>query len=505
MRASGVLLPISSLPSKYGIGAFSREAYEFVDKLSEAGQKYWQILPLGPTGYGESPYQSFSTFAGNPYFIDLEALIREGLLSRDACDACDFGDDDVLVDYGKLYKARYRLLWQAFEQYETAASCTGDGCTDAADSSRFDGFRQENQSWLADYALYMAVKDDFGGQCWSDWPRDIRNREPEAMAVCKKRLKHRITFYEWLQYEFDCQWRNLKAYANDRGIRIIGDLPIYGAFDSADTWANPELFQFDGQNVPVAVAGCPPDGFAADGQLWGNPLYRWDYHRETDFSWWTWRIRYSLKLYDVVRIDHFRGFDEYYSIPFGETTARNGHWEKGPGIEFFNILKKEIPNLPVIAEDLGYLTPSVIQLVKDTGFPGMKIIEFAFDSREAGNYLPYTYDKNCVVYTGTHDNQTIRGWIDEMNVKDRALAYGYLNLYDRKTEVLYKDFIRLALSSVADTAIIPMQDYLGLGAEARLNTPSTLGNNWRWRLKPGQFTQNLVIEMHSLAKVYGRL
>ncbi len=505
MRACGVLLPISSLPSKYGIGAFSREAYDFVDQLRAAGQKYWQILPLGPTGYGDSPYQSFSTFAGNPYFIDLETLVQDGFLTREDCDACDFGDDSASVDYGKLYQARYSLLWQAFEVYKTDICGEGEGDKGAAAAAEFDRFRQSNQSWLDDYALYMAVKDDFGGQCWSDWPADIRNRKPEAMAACKERLVDRITFYEWLQYEFDRQWRRLKAYANDRGVKIIGDLPIYVAFDSADTWANPELFQFDENNVPVAVAGCPPDGFAADGQLWGNPLYRWDYHRETDFSWWTWRIRYSLKLYDVVRIDHFRGFDEYYSIPYGETTARNGHWEKGPGIEFFNAVKKQIPDLPVIAEDLGYLTPSVIQLVKDTGFPGMKIIEFAFDSREAGNYLPYTYDRNCVVYTGTHDNQTIQGWLDEMNIDDRALAYGYLNLYDRDPKELYKEFIRLALGSVADTAVIPMQDYLGLGAGARLNTPSTLGNNWRWRLKPGQFSQNLVIEMHSLAKVYGRL
>ena len=491
MRACGVLLPVSSLPSKYGIGAFSKEAYDFVDRLCQAGQRYWQILPLGPTGYGDSPYQSFSTFAGNPYFIDLEQLIADGLLTREQCEACDFGWDPSCIDYGKLYRERYPLLRLAFSH-------------DTQSQAALTDFRQTHQGWLEDYALYMAVKEDFDGRCWSDWPENIRNRRPEAMELYRVQLADTVDFYVWLQYQFDRQWRRLKDYANERGILIIGDLPIYVAFDSADTWASPELFQFDDNNEPLAVAGCPPDGFAADGQLWGNPLYRWDYHRDTDYAWWVRRIRHSLQLYDVVRIDHFRGFDEYYSIPYGAVTARGGHWEPGPGMDFFDSVKKQISHLPVIAEDLGYLTPSVMELVKNTGFPGMKIIEFAFDSRESGNYMPYTYEKNCVVYTGTHDNQTLKGWLEEMDGADRALAFDYLNL-KQAPEDLYKYFIRLALSSVADTAMIPMQDYLGLGPEARLNTPSTLGNNWCWRLEPGQFTQNLAIEMRGLAKVYGRL
>ena len=370
MRACGMLLPVSSLPSPYGIGAFSESAYRFVDTLKEAGQKYWQILPLGPTSYGDSPYQSFSTFAGNPYFIDLDQLIKEDLLLKEECDACDFGSDPRYIDYGKLYESRFTLLKKAYRRsLEKPAEA-------------FETFKKENSEWVGEYGLYMAVKNHFGGVSWNQWDEDIRNREEKAMEHYRELCREEIDFYAWLQYEFYTQWGALKGYANENGIQIIGDIPIYVAFDSADTWAAPEMFQFDENNEPKAVAGCPPDGFSATGQLWGNPLYDWEYHKKTGYQWWIRRIVYCFKLYDIVRIDHFRGFDEYYSIPYGDPTAEFGHWEKGPGIGLFNALKEALGEIPVIAEDLGYLTPSVIQLVKDTGYPGMKVLEIAFDSRE---------------------------------------------------------------------------------------------------------------------------
>ena len=365
MRASGILMPVSSLPSRYGIGSFSKSAYEFVDMLKEAGQRYWQILPLGPTSYGDSPYQSFSTFAGNPYFIDLDQLVEEGWLTEKECLAADFGKNPAQVDYGKIYKSRFKLLRKAYER-------AGVG-----EDQEFLVFKRENDYWLRDYALFMAVKDRFEGVAWNEWAEDIRLRWDNAMDYYQRELYFDVEFYSWLQYLFMKQWTKLKTYANDNGIRIIGDIPIYVAFDSADVWANPALFQFDRDNVPVAVAGCPPDGFAADGQLWGNPLYRWDYHRATGYEWWIRRIAYCRKLYDVVRIDHFRGFDEYFSIPYGDKTAHGGHWEKGPGMELFRAVEARLGKLDIIAEDLGYITDSVKQLVWESGFPGMKVLEFA--------------------------------------------------------------------------------------------------------------------------------
>ena len=376
MRASGILMPVFSLPSRYGIGSFSKSAYQFVDMLKKAGQKYWQILPLCPTSYGDSPYQSFSTYAGNPYFIDLDQLIEEKLLTRKECQACGFGDDPQDIDYGKLYENRFKLLRKAYER------------ANVGEDQEFEAYRRENAWWLDDYALFMAVKDQFDGVAWNEWAEDIRLRWSNAMDYYRRELYYEIEFYSYLQFVFMKQWKKLKNYANINGIEIIGDIPIYVAFDSADAWANPELFQFDAENLPTAVAGCPPDGFSADGQLWGNPLYRWDYHRETGFDWWIRRIAYCSELYDVVRIDHFRGFDEYYSIPYGDTTARNGHWEKGPGIALFEAAKNRLGELNIIAEDLGYITDSVKKLVADSGFPGMKVLEFAFDSREKSDYLP---------------------------------------------------------------------------------------------------------------------
>ena len=488
MRECGMLLPIASLPSKYGIGCFSKEAYEFVDQLKEGGQGFWQILPLGPTGFGDSPYQAFSAFAGNPYFIDLEQLVGEGLLTEDECEEADFGDDDRYIAYDKIYKARFKVLKKAYERWKK-------------DHHQF--LKSKLDPETIEYCFYMAVKDHFKSASWNKWDKDIRLRKPAAVEKYKKMLADEIGFYEFQQIEFNEQWSRLKAYANENGIQIIGDIPIYVAFDGADSWADPELFQFDEECLPKAVAGCPPDAFSATGQLWGNPLYRWDYHAQTGFAWWMKRIGYCYKLYDVVRIDHFRGFDEYYSIPYGDPTAEFGKWEKGPGYALFKTMKEQIGNKPVIAEDLGFLTPSVIRLVKKTGYPGMKILQFAFDSREESDYLPHNYTANSVVYTGTHDNDTTLGWYHTIPACDRRFAKNYLNIKGNK-KVTW-EFIRAAIASVSDTAIIPMQDYLELGSEARINTPSTLGDNWKWRMSAEQLSPELAEEILELCKLYGRV
>lgn len=492
MRESGILLPVASLPSKYGIGAFSESAYKFVDQLKAAGQKYWQILPLGPTGYGDSPYQSFSTFAGNPYFIDLETLIEEGLLTEKECSACDFGDDERYIDYEKIHLSRFRILRTAYKR------------SNITENKKFQQFVIENDWWLEDYALYMAVKNHFNGVSWSEWDEDIRVRKPAALDKFRREYEEEINFYRFQQFKFIEQWLKLRGYANKAGVKIIGDIPIYVAFDSADTWAQPELFQFDENRQPVAVAGTPPDSFSATGQLWGNPLYAWEYHRKTSYSWWIQRIAYSFKLYDVVRVDHFRGFDEYYSIPYGSETAAAGKWRKGPGYELFGEIKKQLGDLNIIAEDLGFLTEGVLKLVKDTGYPGMKVLEFAFDSREESDYSPHNYDKNCVVYTGTHDNETIAGWYENLVPEDKQLAIDYLDIDPVHDKDIHFKFIRLALGAVANLAIIPVQDYLGLGNEARINTPSTLGVNWKWRLLEGEIKDELTEKIRKLTKIYGR-
>ncbi len=491
MRRCGVLMPISSLPSRFGIGGFSKEAYEFVDFLAASGQSIWQILPLGPTGYGDSPYQSFSTFAGSPYYISLDALIEEGLLTEEECASVDFGDDEKKVHYEKIYYTRFKLLRQAFER------------ANINENTAYHEFVEENKHWLKDYAMYMAIKDSLGGISWIEWEEDIRLRKPQAMADYESRLADDIAFYCFQQYLFAAQWLKLKSYANDKGISIVGDIPIYVAFDSADTWANPELFQLNEENVPIAVAGCPPDAFSATGQLWGNPLYRWDYHEETGFAWWMRRLSHCFNIYDIVRIDHFRGFDAYWAIPYGDETAEGGEWKTGPGYKFFEAMKKALGNRPVIAEDLGFLTPSVLKLVKKTGYPGMKVLQFAFDSRDENDYLPHNYPNNCVVYTGTHDNDTVNGWIPAMSRKDLAFAKKYLDV--RRNADICERLIRTALGCVADTAVIPMQDYLELGAEARINTPSTLGGNWEWRIESDACTQELSEHMLELAQIYGRI
>lgn len=495
-RSSGILLHISSLPSKYGIGCFSQAAYNFVDWLSEAGQSYWQILPLGPTSYGDSPYQSFSSFAGNPYFISLESFIETGLLTKEECDKVDFGEIENSINYSSLFKNRYILLNKAYKKSSISLD------------TNFQLFINKNSYWLNDYALFMAIKNKYNGSIWTEWNEDIKLRKSEAIAEYSKELHEEIEFQKFIQYHFYLQWNALKNYANSKGIKIIGDIPIYVAFDSADAWANPQLFQFDENNIPIAVAGCPPDGFSATGQLWGNPLYKWEYHKQTDYKWWISRLSHCFALYDVLRIDHFRGFDEYYSIPYGAENAMNGHWEKGPGIDIFKKVKEVLGEKEFIAEDLGYMTDSVRKLVKDSGFPNMKVLEFAFDSRDTGcrnDYLPHNYNKNCIAYTGTHDNQTITSWFDTISKEEQNLAREYLCDFNTPNNELYKSFISLIMRSEAKLCIIPMQDYLGYDDSCRMNEPSTLGKNWKWRLKNKDLTDSIKQYIYRISELYGRL
>lgn len=493
VRESGILLPVSSLPSRYGIGCFSKEAYEFIDFLAKAGQKKWQVLPLGPTGYGDSPYQSFSTYAGNPYFIDLETLIGWGLLSYEECDSWDFGQDEQYVDYEKMYNSRGKILRLAYSRFQ------GEG------NQEYQDFVADNEDWLQDYGLFMALKDKFGGKGWYLWEEPYRDRHPGTLVRCQEELSEEIGFYCFQQYMFWKQWKNLHHYALEKGIEIIGDVPIYVAFDSADTWAAPELFQFQEKGQLLAVAGCPPDSFSATGQLWGNPLYDWKYHRKTGYAWWIRRVAHCFQWYDVLRIDHFRGFDQYYSIPAQDKTAERGHWEDGPGLELFEVIQEKLGDLKIIAEDLGFLTDSVRELVEKTGFPGMKVLQFAFDSRDDSDYYPHNYEKNCVVYTGTHDNDTVRGWYEVLDDKDKEVSIQYMDNADTPLDKIHWDFIRMAMASVGNLCIIPLQDYMGLGTEARINQPSTLGQNWKWRLKQGQLTEKLAHEIYRITDIYKRL
>lgn len=495
-RASGILLPVFSLPSPYGIGSFSKEAYQWIDFLAEAGMKYWQILPLGPTSYGDSPYQSFSTYAGNPYFIDLDELVKEQYLTKEQLKELDIVENPRDIDYGKLYIDRMLILKKAYAESQKK------------ENYAFEDFKRENAWWLDDYALFMAVKNVFGGEAWNKWADDIRYRYDYAIEYYRTTYSNEIGFYQWLQYLFAKQWRSLKTYANEKGIKIIGDIPIYVAFDSADVWANPFLFQLDEQRNPVSVAGCPPDGFTADGQLWGNPLYSWEFHKQTNYDWWVSRMAYCFKLYDVVRIDHFRGFDEYFSIPSGDSNAKNGHWEKGPGIDLFRTIKSRLGEKEIIAEDLGYITDSVRELVKECGYPNMKVLQFAFDSRDssgAEDYLPHNYLKNCVCYTGTHDNETIYGWLSSIQKVEKEMVCAYLNRWGASDAELAKELVRTAVASVADLCIIPLQDYLRLDNSARINVPSSTGENWRWRMLNEEMSSELAEEIRALSQIYGRI
>ena len=494
-KLAGILLPITSLPSEYGVGCFSQSAYDFVDQLKAAGQSLWQILPIHPTSYGDSPYQSFSTFAGNPYFISLEALVEEGVLTQEECEAADWGSDPTRVDYEKLYHNRYPLLRKAYER------------SNVYQDEAYQQFIAENGWWLNDYALFMALKNYFGGKSWSEWPEDIRLRWKNALDYYRRELYFDVEFQLYMQFKFFQQYKKLRAYANKQGIRIVGDIPIYVSMDSADTWANPQLFQLDEENKPIAVAGCPPDGFSATGQLWGNPLYRWDYHKSTGYEWWCTRLWYSFQLYDVTRIDHFRGFDAYYAIPYGEDTAMNGWWEKGPGMDLFRTVREKLGDAEVIAEDLGYMTDSVREMVKESGFPNMKVLEFAFDARDTGSasdYLPHNYGENCVAYTGTHDNETLVSWLDAITRTEMKLVRDYLSDHHTPKRLLNKSLIALVMRSAAKYCIIPMQDYLGLDDSARMNQPSTLGGNWQWRLTPGQLDEKMLEEITATCIRYGR-
>ena len=493
-RSSGILLHPTSLPGKYGIGSLGKEAYKFVDFLKKANQKLWQIFPLGPTGYGDSPYQCFSTFAGNPYLIDFDLLIEQNLLTEEDLRDVDFGGNEEYIDYGAIYNQKYPLLRKAYDNFKANGNDYLKG--------KLDAFKAENNDWLNDYSLFISLKNHFNGLPWTEWPHDIKVREEAAVSKYREELADDIEYNNFIQCLFFTQWDNLKKYANDNGIKIIGDIPIFVAVDSSDAWANPEIFLFDPELKPVKVAGVPPDYFSATGQLWGNPLYDWDKLKELNYKWWVDRVRANLSTCDIIRIDHFRGFEAYWAVPYGDDTAINGQWVKGPGIDLFNKIKEELGELPIIAEDLGLMTQGVIDLRDATGFPGMKILGFAFDSEEENDYLPHTYTKNCVVYTGTHDNDTLIGWFTKAKDKDKQFARDYLN--SQSDNQIHWDAIRGAWSSVANMAIAPIQDFLGLGSEARINTPSTLGGNWEWRMGKKDFTAKLAKRMKKLAITYGR-
>ena len=490
MRKSGILMHITSLPNPYGIGTMGRCAYDFVDFLSEAGQSYWQILPVNPTGYGDSPYQAISTFAGNHYLIDPDLLIEEGLLTREEVESVQWGWDETQVDFGTMYKSRCKLLYNAYQRF--------------VQDEEFNHFVLCNSSWLEDYAMFRALTDACRGRAWQSWSMTLMLRMPAVMECYRQELQEQIRFHCFLQYKFFQQWKKLKAYANEKGIRIIGDVPIYVPLDSADVWANPQLFQLDGSCRPLRVAGCPPDSFTADGQLWGNPIYDWEKMKETGYTWWIDRLKAAARMYDVVRLDHFRGFESFWSIPAGDKTAAGGRWEKGPGMDFIGTIRQALPGLDFIAEDLGFVTEEVRQLQVASGYPGMKVLQFAFDSREAGDYLPHTYPENSVCYSGTHDNLTMVQWFREAAAEDVAMARDYLGL--NEDEGLVNGMIRGAMSSVSKLCIIQMQDYLELGGQARMNFPGTLSaDNWTWRVAPGFMTGELKRRILETTRRYGRI
>lgn len=486
MRSSGILMPVFSLPSKYGIGTFGKEAYKFIDFLSLAKQKYWQVLPLGPTSFGDSPYQSFCAFAGNPYFIDFDMLIEEGLLEKSDVD--NLNTDELKIDYEKLYNTRFDVLKKAYLNF-------------VPDETYFY-FIEQNEEWLHDYALFMSLKTKQFGASWDVWEEKYRIHNKEVLDVYYKENKQEVDFWKFVQYTFDYEWKLLKEYASELNIDIIGDIPIYVAYDSSDVWANTKLFDLDKNLKPVNVAGCPPDAFSEDGQLWGNPLYNYSLMKKDNYSWWIKRLKRACELYDVIRIDHFRGFEAYFSIPAKDKNAKGGKWKKGPGFNLFKVINEELPNAKIIAEDLGFLTENVHKLLKKTGYPGMKVLEFAFDPKGDSDYLPHNHIKNCVVYTGTHDNMPLRAWFDELNEEEKHFVREYLKLTDDAK--VCDQMVRLALESVADLTIIPLQDYLGLGLDARINTPATSTSNWTYRIKKEYLSNELALYIAFLTKLYRR-
>jgi len=493
LRESGVLMAMSSLPSPWGIGTMGASAFHFVDFLKASGQSYWQLLPLGPTSYGDSPYASFSTFAGNPYLIDLDELVEAGLLRREELEERSWGSDPERVDYGRLYENRFAVLRLAFARGA------------AARRQEIAAFREANRGWLEDYALFMALKGHFGGRIWIEWPDEaVRLHRPEAVAAWGGKLRDEVDFYVFLQYLFFSQWEKLRAYARKNGVRFIGDIPIYVALDSADVWSAPGFFQLDDANRPTEVAGCPPDGFTEDGQLWGNPLYDWDRMKADGFGWWIRRIEGAQKLYDVIRIDHFRGFESYWAVPYGDKTARNGRWRPGPGMDLVGVLTGWFPDLRYIAEDLGYTTPKVEKLLADSGLPGMKVLHFGFDPAGDADYAPHNCQYKSVCYIGTHDNETVRGWV--RSGRGRAfLRYAGEYMHITRDEGWCWGMIRTGMSTASQLFVMQMQDILELGPGARMNTPGTAQGNWQWRMKPGADGKEVAKKLYRYTKTYRRL
>lgn len=490
-RSSGVLMPMSSLPSKYGIGSMGEEAYKFVDFLKASGQSYWQLLPLGPTSYGDSPYSSFSTFAGNPYFVDLDSLCEEGLLKPEEIEGIDWGENPERVDYGKIYMNRFNVLGIAYKRGREKLK------------DEIQNFREENRRWLDNYALFMALKSNFQMKSWTEWPEDIRLRKPETVKKYSELLHEEIDFQVFIQYMFFKQWHALREYAHERDVHFIGDVPIYVALDSADVWSEPEFFQLDEKRLPREVAGVPPDAFTEEGQLWGNPLYDWDAMQRDGFGWWIRRIDGAKKLYDVIRIDHFRGFESYWAVPAGEETAKNGQWKKGPGMNLVGVLTSWFRDLSFIAEDLGYVTPEVKALLSDSGLPGMKILEFAFDAHGESDYLPHRCEPNSVCYMGTHDNDTVMGWLSDMNKDDRKFASRYMHITE--DEGWCWGLIRTGMATPSNLFVVQMQDLLELPNSCRLNTPGTSSGNWQWRMLSGAAEEKLSEKLLDYTKTFRRI
>jgi len=490
MRESGILMHITSLPGPYGVGTMGKASYQFLDFLEKSGQHYWQILPVTPTGYGDSPYQSCSAYAGNPYLIDLDLLVEEGLLKKSEIKKINWSDDPTRVNFGRLYNHRLEVLRLAYKRF--------------SDREKLECFCRENEDWIWDFAMFMALKSQHGGKPWYRWEDPLKFRDDGALTKAWHGLEGEVYFYCFIQYLFHTQWEALRAYAHKKGVKIIGDVPIYVPLDSAEVWSQPYLFELDEKLDPIAVAGCPPDGFNPDGQLWGNPLYRWDAHRQENFRWWVQRMGAAGKRYDMVRLDHFRGFESYWAIPYGDDTARNGKWRKGPGMDFVNAMKTRLPEVAMIAEDLGFLTREVKDLLLVSGYPGMKVLTFAFDSREPSGYLPHTYIPHSVCYTGTHDNMTTRQWFDTAPKAAVRYARQYMNIGAEEGDVW--GTIRTAMASVSDLCIIPLQDYLELGGEARMNFPGTMSaDNWTWRANKGYLNAALSKRIYRLTELYGRL
>ena len=501
MRDCGILFPIFSLPSKFEVGSFSKEAYEFIDFLTEASVGYWQILPIGPTGFGDSPYQAVSAFAGNPYFVSPEELINEGLLTWDEAYSFDFGNDEQVVDYGALYNNRYALLEIAYHRFIEQG---------LNNSKEYKAFLKEHAYWLDDYTLFMVIKKSVNGKSWLEWDTPLKNHDEKALEKFKKENAEMIDFYSFIQYKFNEQYVKLRTYANNKGVKIIGDIPFYTALDSVDVWAHKEVFLMNKNGTPKVVAGCAPDDFSPTGQLWGNPIYDWKALKENDYDWWMKRLERSFEVYDTLRIDHFHGFNEYYAIPYGDTTAENGKAHKGPGADFFKAYEKKFgkidpsKSMNIIAEDLGTITKENVKLLTDFNIPGMKILEYAFTSWQS-IYLPYFHTNNAVVYPGTHDNAPLRAWLEEISDTERKFVKDYINSGNEDYGAITWDLIRECYKSVCNLCIVPLYDYLCKGNEARINRPGTATDNWKWRLQPNFLSHELAYSMAHLASTYGRV